>query len=136
QLQGEGNAEKTRIEAKAKAQATKKQGLAEAKVEEEKAAAFNKYTDNAIKALTAEQIVNKEKEIGISLAQALQESDMKFINAGETNNLLDLLGSASGGANLGAMIDTFNKTSDVNLGSLASQLLSAKEEEAQQENIE
>jgi len=129
QLKGEGNAEKTKIEAKAEAAATEKQGLAEAKVEEEKAKAFNQYTDNAIKALTAEDIVNKEKEIGISLAQALQESDMKFINAGETNNLLDLLGTASGGANLGAMVDSLQKSSDIDLGNLASQLLSSKNEE-------
>ena len=126
QLQGEGNAEKTRIEAKAKAEATEKQGLAEAKVEEKKAKSFNKYTDNAIKALTAEDIVAKEKEIGISLAQSLQDADMKFINAGETNTLLELLGTATGGANLGAMLDSLSKSSDIDLGNLASELLSAK----------
>ncbi|MGM0470959.1 MAG: SPFH domain-containing protein [Bacillota bacterium] len=129
QLQGEGNAEKTRIEAEAEAEAIEKQGLAEAKVEEEKAKAFNQYTDDAIQALTAEDIVNKEKEIGISLAQALSESDMKFINAGQSNTLLELLGTASGGANLGSMIDSLQSTADLDLGELSEKLLADKDQE-------
>ena len=116
-LQGEGNAAKKRSEAEAEAEAIKERGLAEAEVEKRKANAFNEYTEDAIKALTAEIRVEKEKEVGKALAKALKEADLKFVSAGETNNLFDLVSSPAGGANMGAMLDAFEKTSESKVSS-------------------
>ena len=128
-LKGEGNSAKQKEEAEAEAEAIKERGLAEAKVQEEKAKAFNEFTEEAIEALTAEERVEKDKQIGIALAEALKEADLKFVNAGETNNLLDLVSSPEGGAKLGSMLDSFEKTSDLPISNLVTSFLQDKDEE-------
>ncbi|WP_027340428.1 SPFH domain-containing protein [Halonatronum saccharophilum] len=127
-LEGKGNAAKKVAEAEAEASAIEKRGLAQAKVKEELAKSLNMFTEDAIRALTAEQVVDKDEAIGVALAEALKEADLKFVNAGKTNNLLDLLGTAEGGANLGAMIDTFKKTSDTDFSSLLNNFLENNKE--------
>jgi flotillin len=128
-LKGQGNAAKKREEATAKSEMIRKQGLAEAEVQTEKAKAYNQFTEQAIKALTAKDVVEKDKQIGIALAEALKEADLKFVNAGETNNLLELISSPQGGANLGSMLDSFEKTSDFQISELVNNFLATKDEE-------
>lgn len=122
--EGEGNAAKQMAEAEAEAAAIEKRGLAEARVKEEMAKSLNMFTTEAIRALTAEEIVDKDKAIGVALAEALKAADLKFVNAGKVTSLLDLLGTAEGGANLGAMLDSFQKTSGTDLNALISKFLS------------
>lgn len=121
--QGEGNAAKALAEAEAEATAIEKKGLAEAKVKIEMARALNMFTVDAIRALTAEQVVEKEKSVGLALAKALEAADLKFISAGKVTSLLDLLSSAEGGAHLGAMIDSLQKTSDVDFNQLLNKFM-------------
>lgn len=123
-LEGEGNASKQLAEAESEAAAIEKRGLAEARVKEEMAKSLNMFTTEAIRALTAEEIVEKDKAIGVALAEALQAADLKFINAGKVTSLLELLGTAEGGANLGAMLDSFQKTSGTDLNQLVGKFLS------------
>ena len=132
--EGEGNASKALAEAEAEAAAIEKKGMAEAKVKVEMARALNMFTVDAIRALTAEQVVDKDKQVGMALAQALEAADLKFINAGKVTSLLDLLGSAEGGANLGAMLDSLQKTSNIDVNQLITRFTGAlpkPQEEAQ-----
>lgn len=122
-LEGEGNASKALSEAGAEAAAIEKRGLAEARVKEEMAKALNMFTADAIRALTAEQVVLKDKEIGIALAEALKAADLKFISAGKATSLLELLSTPEGGASMGAMLDSFQKTSGTDLTHLVDKFL-------------
>ncbi|MCK4259863.1 MAG: hypothetical protein KAX49_12855 [Halanaerobiales bacterium] len=135
-LEGEGNASKRKAEAEAEAAAIEKRGLAEARVKEELAKSLNMFTVDAIRALTAEQVVEKDKEIGIAMAEALKAADLKFVNAGKATSLLDLIGSAEGGANLGAMFDSFEKVSGSELGEVVSKFFKQKQHGENEENSE
>lgn len=134
-LEGEGNASKKRAEAEAEASAIEKRGLAEARVKEELAKSLNMFTIDAIRALTAEQVVEKDKAVGISLAEALKAADLKFVNAGKVTNLMELLGSAEGGANMGAMLDALQKTSGSDVNQLINHFLNKSDHQSKvQEN--
>ena len=122
-LEGEGNAAKRIQEAEAEAKAIEQKGLAEAKVKEELAKALAKYDKDAILAMTAEQIVAKDEAIGIEFAKAMQQAEIKLINAGEIDNMMDVFTTAKGGARLGAMFDSFKKTSGSNVGQGISSLI-------------
>lgn len=135
-LEGEGNASKQRAEAEAEAAAIEARGLAEAKVKEEMAKSLNMFTTEAIRALTAEQIVEKDKVVGSALADALKAADLKFINAGKVTSLLELLGTAEGGAHLGAMVDTFQKTSGSDLSDLINRFVKPGKNPEKQEGKE
>lgn len=99
---------------KGKAEATIKleKGLADAKVLDEKQKALNKYTPDAIRAMTAELIVEKDRQVGIENAQALKEAEIKILS-----------GADSGGSNAGWDLTKVIEASNMNNDGLSNAIL-------------
>lgn len=102
QKQLEGAGDKLRMEERAKGDASpiREKGLAEAEAKEKLQEALNKFQPNAIQTLVAEQLVEKDRAIGIETAKALKEADLKVFAGGgkageEGFNLGKLITSAS-----------------------------------------
>ncbi|HUW55889.1 MAG TPA: SPFH domain-containing protein [Planctomycetota bacterium] len=74
-------------------------GYAEADAKSKLADALKKINEAALDV----RRIEKDEKIGVTAAQALQKADIKFINAGQPNSLLDLF-TPSGGASIGGMI--------------------------------
>ena len=88
---GEGERLKLQEIAKGDAAEIREAGFAEAEALEKKQAALNKFSEGAIRALTAEQVVTMQKEVGIASAAALKEADVKvFAGDGEGKSGFDL----------------------------------------------
>ena len=100
-LEGEGNRLKAEEDAKALAAPIKEKGSAEAdvirligfaeadakfKLQE----ALNKFGNAAIQALVAEKVVDKDKEIGIALAKALEKAQVRVFAGGGNTAGFDL----------------------------------------------
>ncbi len=102
-LQGEGDRLKQEEIAKGEAAPIREKGLAEAEAKEKLQAALNKFTPEAIIALTAELLVEKDKVVGIETAKALTAADVKVFAGGD--------GEAKNGFDLGKMISAMS-TSD------------------------
>jgi len=94
-LEGEGDRMKAEEQAKAdaapiretgtaQAEIIKLKGFADAEVKDKLQEALNKFKDAAIKALTAEMIVNKDETVGVALAQAIEKSDTKIFAGGQS----------------------------------------------------
>ena len=49
------------------------------------------------------RLIEKDEKIGVTAAEALKNAEIKFINAGQPNSLLDLF-TPSGGASIGGML--------------------------------
>ena len=94
-LEGEGDRARAEEQAKGDAAPIREKGFAEAEAKEKLQAALNKFGDNAIRALVAELVVLKDKEIGIKTAEALAQADLKVFAGGR---------NAQQGFNLGEMI--------------------------------
>lgn len=79
-LDGEG--QRLYLEELAKGEAAKirESGFAEAEAKDKLQAALNKFKEDAIRALVAEQIVAKDKEVGIKTAEALQKANIKLFS--------------------------------------------------------
>ncbi len=76
-LEGEGDRVRAEEQAIGDAAPILQKGLAEAQAKEKLQSALNKFTPSAITALVAEQVVEKDKSIGIATAQALEKADLK-----------------------------------------------------------
>jgi flotillin len=74
-------------------------GYAEADAKSKLADALKKINEAALDV----RRIEKDEKIGITAAQALQKAEIKFINAGKAQSLLDLF-TPSGGANIGGML--------------------------------
>lgn len=86
-LEGEGDRARAEEQAKGDAAPIREKGIAEALAKEKLQAALNKFKPDAIRALVAEQIVEKDKAVGIAGAQALEKADLKvFAGDGEGKN--------------------------------------------------
>lgn len=104
QLEGEGDRIKATEIAKGEAAPIREKGLAEAEAKEKLQAALNKFTDRAITALTAEQIVTMQKDVGVASAKALEQADMKVFAGGD--------GSSRDGFDLGKMISAISASNE------------------------
>jgi len=104
QLEGEGDRLKAEEMAKGEAAPIREKGIAEAEAKEKLQAALNKFTPEAIIALTAELVVAKDKEVGIETAKALTAADVKVFAGGD--------GTAKDGFNLGKMISAMSASSE------------------------
>jgi len=97
-LEGEGDRLKQEEQAKGLAAPIREKGLAEAEALDAKQLALNKFKDEAIRALTAELIVEKDKAIGVATAEAFKTADIKAFVGGEDSkqgfNLASLLEAA------------------------------------------
>ncbi|KKN69365.1 hypothetical protein LCGC14_0442250 [marine sediment metagenome] len=103
QLEGEGDRLKAEEMAKGEAAPIREKGIAEAEAKEKLQAALNKFTPEAIIALTAELVVEKDKVVGVETAKALTAADVKVFAGGD--------GAAKDGFDLGKMISAMS-TSD------------------------
>ncbi|RKX65765.1 MAG: hypothetical protein DRP42_04260 [Tenericutes bacterium] len=97
QLEGEGDRLMLEEKAKGEAAETREKLFAEAEGKEKLQAALNKFKPEAIRALTAELIVEKEKEVGLKTAEALSKADLNVFSGGPASkagfDLASLLGS-------------------------------------------
>lgn len=101
-----GEGERLRLEevAKGNAAAIRESGFAEAEALDKKQLALNKFGDGAIRALTAEQVVTMQKEVGIAAATALEKADVKVFAGGE--------GDGKQGFDLGKMVSAVSVSND------------------------
>jgi flotillin len=84
-LEGEGDRLRAEEQAKGEAAPILQKGLAEAEAKEALQEALNKFGDDAIRALVAEQIVEKDRQVGIETAQALKVADLKVFSGGNSD---------------------------------------------------
>lgn len=82
-LEGEGDRLKQEEQAKGEAAPIRERGLAEADALNKKQEALNKFTPQAIQALTAEQVVSANKDIGVETAKSLGRADVKVFAGGD-----------------------------------------------------
>lgn len=80
--QAKGEAAPIREMGNAEADIIKAKGLAEAIAKDKLQEALNKFTPEAINALVAEIVVDKDKAIGVETAKALTEADLKVFAGG------------------------------------------------------
>jgi len=104
QLEGAGDRLRQEEVAKGEAAPIREKGLAEAEAKEKLQAALNKFGDKAIMALTAEKIIEMQKEVGIETAKALTAADVKVFAGGD--------GEAKNGFDLGKMISAMSASND------------------------
>ena len=111
QLEGQGDRLRAEEVAKGEAAPIREKGFAEADAKEKLQDALNKFEDKAIRALVAEQIVEKDKVIGIEAAKALKEADLKVFAGDGSKEAFDLgkMLAAVGVSNPGAMDSLLNK---------------------------
>jgi len=89
-LSGEGDRLRDEEIAKGLAAPIREKGFAEAEAKEKLQEALNKFDDNAIRALVAEKVVEKDQVVGIATANALREADMKVFAGGDNGGGFDL----------------------------------------------
>jgi len=110
-LEGQGDRLRAEEAAKGEAAPIREKGYAEADAKEKLQAALNKFEDKAIRALVAEQIVEKDRQVGIEAAKALEKADLKVFAGDGSKDAIDLgkIITAIGVANPGAMDAIINK---------------------------
>lgn len=113
QLEGEGDRLRAEEQAKGDAAPIREKGFAEAEAKDKLQAALNKFGDKAITALVAEQVVEKERQIGIEAAKALEKAELKVF-----------AGSKSGedGFNLGQIVSAIQTTDAETAASIRNKL--------------
>ena len=125
ELDAEAKARAVELEAEAKQIAVEKEwlakaksidyvGTAEAKNKMEMAKALNAFTEAALEYLIQELQLKYTSKVDLEKAKALEKADIKVISTGANgnegmNSFMDLF-SSKGGANLGAMIESFKNT--------------------------
>jgi len=85
-LIGEGTRLQQEEEAKGAAAPIREKGLAEAIALDKKQEALNKFKDEAIRALVAENIVEKDKVVGVAAAEALKGAQVKAFLGGSSSD--------------------------------------------------
>jgi len=98
-LRREAEAEGTKAVGLAEAEVTRNKGLAEAEAIAKRVEALNCLQEEGQTFRTIE----KDERVGMELAKALQQADLKLVSTGEIDRFLDLF-SADGGARLGAFL--------------------------------
>ena len=104
-LRREGEAEGVKAVGLAEAEVIKSKGLAEAEAIAKRVEALNRLRGEG----RAFREIEKEERIGTELAKALQKAQIRFVSTGEVSSFLKLF-SASGGANIGAMLAALRET--------------------------
>lgn len=124
-LEGEGDRLRAEEVAKGEAAPIREKGFAEAEAKEKLQAALNKFGDKAIMALTAEKIVQMQKEVGIETAKALETADLKVFAGGgaESENGFNLgkmieATSVSNGTSADAILNKIARPNDLGLNAL------------------
>jgi len=102
-LKGDGTASQTNAVGLAEAAVIKAKKLAEAEGLAKIAAAQKLQQDGAEKIRTIE----KDEKIGLKLAEALAQAEIKFYGGGEPKNFMDLFKVSTGGLSAGGSLATF-----------------------------
>lgn len=110
-LEGEGDRLRAEEVAKGEAAPIREKGYAEADAKNKLQEALNKFKDEAIRALVAEKIVEKDRQVGVEAAKALEKADLKVFAGDGSKEAFDLgkMLSAVGVSNPGAMDALINK---------------------------
>lgn len=125
EIDAEARARAVELDAKAKQGAVEKEwiakaksidyiGTAEAKNKLEMAKALNAFSQVTLQYLTQELNLKYNTKVDLEKAKALEKADVKVISTGSNgdegiNSFMDLF-SSKGGANVGAMIESFKNT--------------------------
>jgi len=113
QLEGEGDRLRAEEMAKGEAAPIREKGLAEAEAKMKLQAALNLFDEKAIMALTAEKIVEMQKEVGIAGAKALEKADLKVFSGGD---------GAKQGFDLGAIVSSTKCANDGAAGAVLNKI--------------
>lgn len=103
-LKREAEAEGVRAVGLAEAEVTRNKGLAEAEAISKRVEALNALQDTG----RSFRNIEKDERVGLELAKALQQADLKLVSTGEVDSFLDLF-SADGGAKLGAFVSSLRQ---------------------------
>ncbi len=119
-LEGKGFGEKAAAIGEGEAKAIRDKGLAEAEAKEKLADALSRFQEEGLFALLGEKFIEKDKDVGIAVAKAYQDADLKVIQTGNSKpkDLLDVLTSADSGAKIGGMMEGLKQTLGVDVSSL------------------
>ena len=90
EAQAKGAAATVKEQGLAEAEAIKAKGLAEAEAKEKLQAALNKFGDEAIRALVAQDIVKMQQAVGVAGAKALENSDMRVFSGSDGGQGFDM----------------------------------------------
>lgn len=113
------------------AEAIKAKGDAVGKAKEAEARGLNALA----KAGETFRLIEKEEKIGLALAQALTDADLRFINAGPINSFADLF-SPKGGAQIGGMLEALSQTNPKLYEKLTGEILGAADASGDDEEEE
>jgi len=103
-LKREAEAEGVRSVGLAEAEVTRNKGLAEAEAIAKRVEALNALQDTG----RSFRNIEKDERVGMELAKALQQADLKLVSTGDVDSFLDLF-SADGGAKLGAFVSSLRQ---------------------------
>lgn len=119
-LQGRGMGEKAAAIGEGEAKAIKEKGLAEAEAKHKLADALSRFQEEGLLALLGERAIEKDESIGVAIAKAYEDADLKVIQTGESKpkDLLEVLTSTDSGAKLGGMLESLKKTTGLDLDKL------------------
>jgi len=131
-VEGEGDRLRAEEQAKGEAAPIREKGLAEALAKEKLQAALNKFKPEAIRALVAEKIVDKDLQVGKATADALKEADVRVFSGGEGDkagfDFAKLLAAMSTGDDMatGATLNRIARPNDLGLSVLGIENLAEK----------
>ena len=83
QLTGQGDRLMKEEQAKGEAAFIREKGFADADAKQKLQDALNRFKENAIRALVAELLVEKDRQIGVETAKALSQADLKVFSGGD-----------------------------------------------------
>ena len=117
QLMGQGDRLRDEEMAKGQAAFIRERGYADADAKQKLQDALNKFKENAILALIAEILVEKDRQIGVETAKALSQADLKVFSGGTAGqqgfNLGEMVKSL-GVADEGGKVSLLNRISQPN----------------------
>jgi flotillin len=113
QLTGEGDRLMKEEQAKGEAAFIREKGYADADAKQKLQDALNKFGENAIRALIAEIMVEKDRQIGVETAKALKEADLKVFSGGDAGKQ---------GFDLGQMVNSLGVADEGGKASLLNRL--------------
>jgi len=116
-LEGKGMGEKAAAIGSGEAQAIKEKGIASAEAKEKLADALSRFQEKGLLALLGEKHIEKDEAIGVAIAKAYEDAEMKVIQTGNSQpkNLIDVLSSADSGAKIGGMLEGLKQSLGIDL---------------------
>lgn len=116
-LEGKGLGEKAASIGIGEAQAIKEKGLAQAEAKEKLADALSRFQEKGLLALLGEKNIEKDKDIGVAIAKAYEDAEMKVIQTGESKpaSLIELFTSVDSGAKIGGMLEGLKQSLGVDV---------------------